>query len=86
MIRKNFLRLCLASLALTAAIALESAPASASGGFCADFDGRRCFTEYETRFCTWLGCCGYISEETCQCLDGHWNCPDSPECPPDFCP
>jgi hypothetical protein len=85
MLHKNLLRLLLISLVLTATVALEPAPVSAGGGFCADIDGKYCFNQGQTLSCTWLGCCGYVSSEFCQCVNGHWDCPDSPECPPDYC-
>jgi hypothetical protein len=84
MIRKSLLRLLLASLVLTAAIALEPAPAYTLG-FCANYDDRFCFNENQTILCTWIGCCGYLDTRSCVCVDGHWDCPDSPECPPDYC-
>jgi len=84
LLRKTIFLAVLGSLVFMGWTDLRPQPAYAEQ-FC-QTNGRRCFTEGQQFYCIFLGCCGYIGSGSCQCVEGYWNCPVPPECPPDFCP
>ena len=61
-------------LAFTAWMASAPRPADAAPTYCSDRHGRLCFSEGQQIQCTYIGCCLYIGEGSCVCLDGHWDC------------
>ena len=78
------LLMLLGALAVMAWLSLDVRPAYALA-YC-NWNGTVCAIEGYSKICWYEGCCGYIGTGTCTCSGGYWNCPDRPECPPDFCP